>query len=422
MSEKYLDTSKILVCSVNAWNSVVGDNTFPVLLQNYDKNKIANLFIREDNPDSDICNNYFRVSENKVLKSVFNRKIKTGERINLNIKADNQVERETQSKRYNRKNRFYYIKLFMREMAWKFGKWKSAELDAFLDEFQPTVVVYEMSRYIHLNNIVAYILRRTGAKGVGCFWDDTFTYKQEKGFLFKVFRFFQRKNLKKLASLTTNYFSITPKTKKEADNFLGINSVVLTKPILESKPFLPPKDNEIINILYTGNLGIGRLQSIKILANAIKNRCRFKLSIYSNSFISERDRRYFDNCNVSLHNAVPQAEVFKLQSECDVLLFVESIDEKNKIARLSFSTKITDYYSAGRCILAIGNEDLASMELFKENESAIIVNNADQIDSALLELIDYQKRLYYAEKAYLTGVNNHAVSLIEQKFYSVVLN
>ena len=415
-------TPKILVCSVNAWNSIVGDNTFPALLQHYDKDKIADLFIREEDPDSDICSHYFRISENKVLKSVFKRKIQTGEKVCLDRNTDNNDERKAQTKRYRNKNRFYYFKLFMREFVWKFGKWQSRELDKFLEDFAPDVVIYEMSRYIHLNNIVMYILRKTGAKGIGCFWDDAFTYQQEKGLLFKAFRFFQRKNLKKLSSYTSDYFAITPKTKREADSFFEINSVVLTKPILTDRPFSLPFNNDVINILYTGNIGVGRLKTIKILANAIQTEHQFTLSVYTNSFVSEKDKRYLEERGVILHSAIPQKEVYALQAKFDVLLFVESLDNCNKTARLSFSTKITDYYSAGRCILAIGNADLASMELFRENDSAIIVDHANQIKSALLELSDYQKRLYYAEKAYSTGLINHSASFIEQTFYSVILN
>ena len=421
MIDKEGKTPKILVCSVNAWNSKIGDNTFPVLLQNYDKNKIANLFIREENPDSNVCDNYFRISENKVLKSIFRRKIKTGEKIDLNGNADNAAEQKEQFNRYNGKNRFYYFKLFLREIVWKFGRWKSRELNEFLEDFSPDIVIYEMSRYIHLNNVVKYILRKTGAKGIGCYWDDTFTYKQEKGIRFKLLRFFQRRNLKKLAAVTTDFFAITPKTKQEADKFFGIDSVVLTKPILTEKPFSQPLDNDVINILYTGNLGIGRLKTVKILANAIQKYDRLRLNVYTNSFISEKDKKYLDGCNVILHPAVSQGEVLALQSEADVLLFVESIDKGNKIARLSFSTKITDYYSAGRCILAIGNLDSASMELFKENDSAVIAENEDQIYAAINVIVDYHKRLYYAEKAYSTGLKNHSVSAIEQKFYSVLL-
>ena len=421
MTEKDLKNNpRILICTVNAWNSIIGDNTFPTLLKDYDKDKIANLFIREEKPDSDVCDMYFRISEDRVLKSIFKRTIKTGEIVNLTDDQNNTAEFEKHLKRYNNKSRFYYPKLFLREIVWKVGKWKSSELDNFLDEFKPDVVLYEMSRYIHLNNIVMYILKRTKAKGVGCFWDDTFTYKQERGCLFKVLRFFQRRNLKRLASKTRDFFAITPKTKREADEFFKINTVLLTKPILTNRPFDPPIKKENISILYTGNLGVGRLKTVILLAKAIKDECWLRLDIYTNSYLSKKEVFELKSCNVFLHSAVPQTEVFKLQSNADVLLFAESFDDRNMIARLSFSTKITDYYSAGRCILALGNAGLASMELFKENDSAIIVNNAKQISRAIALLSDYETRIYYSKQAYMAGLNNHSISEIKKRFYSIL--
>ena len=52
------------------------------------------------------------------------------------------------------------------------------------------------------------------------------------------------------------------------------------------------------------------------------------------------------------------------------MLFAEAVDgEAAKISRLSFSTKLTDYFASGKCIFAVGNEDTAPMEYLK-NEDA----------------------------------------------------
>ena len=50
-----------------------------------------------------------------------------------------------------------------------------------------------------------------------------------------------------------------------------------------------------------------------------------------------------------LHAPVSQQDVLKLQKDADILLFVESMSNRDLTARLSFSTKLTDYFSAGNC-------------------------------------------------------------------------
>ena len=60
--------TKILVLSIAAWNSNVGMDTWPSLLAGKNPDEVANITLRGEKPDSDVCNNYFHLSENKVIK------------------------------------------------------------------------------------------------------------------------------------------------------------------------------------------------------------------------------------------------------------------------------------------------------------------------------------------------------------------
>ncbi len=415
-------TPKVLVCSVNSWNSKVGDNTFSTLLENCSKENIAVVFVREDEPDSTICNKYFRISEGAVIKSILNPKVTTGRQIVVRNQDEKNVSKALANAYKNKQGILYYPKLIVREVLWYFGKWESKELDLFVDDFKPDIVLFEMSRYIHLNRIIRYIINRTGAKGVGCFWDDTFTYKQEKGLGYKFLRFFQRRSLRELSKCTSDFFAITPKTKREADAFFGINSIVLTKPMLSEKAV----DDDIIisdpiKLLYTGNLGIGRLDTLKLIVQAISGRTEFTLDVYTNTYISELDKRKIETSNSHIHDAVSQEEVFKLQKDADVLLFLEDVSEDNLIARLSFSTKITDYYSAGKCIFAVGNKDLAPMELLEESNSALIAHNAEEVVTCVDQLKKEEVIRYYAKRSRVTGREMHSVETIKKNFWDVLL-
>lgn len=420
---KDIGEARILVCTVNSWNSKVGDNTFPLLLDGYPKEKLASLFIREDVPDFPGCSRYFRISENKVLKSLIKPSTVTGARVQAGV-VTSDGELDFQKQLYRQKRRFYYFKLFIRELAWKLGRWNSKPLKDFIDEFSPDIVIYEMSRYIHFNNVVKSVIKRSGARGVGCFWDDTFTYKQEKSVGYKLLRFFQRRNLKRLAACTDGFFAITPKTKREADEFFGIDCTVLTKPITEDRPFLEPSFEAPVKMLYTGNLAIGREKTVALIVDAMKeiNRdgCRVSLDIYTNTDLSEEDRAALTGEYSRIHGAVPQSRVLELQKEADVLLFAESLDGDNKTARLSFSTKITDYYAAGKCIFAAGNADLAPMELFADADSAIVATSAGEVARKLSLLCDESVVRDYARRAYETGRRDHSYHAVHSTFFDVL--
>ena len=79
---------RILILTVPSWNSKVGANSFATLLENYDSENVASIFIRDEIPDSNICSRYFCISENKIIKSVLKRKTKTGTEVKANAQVD----------------------------------------------------------------------------------------------------------------------------------------------------------------------------------------------------------------------------------------------------------------------------------------------------------------------------------------------
>ena len=421
--KKYVEMNnkKILVVTVESWNSKVGLNTWPSLVSKFPSDNIANISIRDEIPDSNICSRYFRISESKVLRSILRRKTKTG----AEIQAHSEVEDNTLNEHNERYAKFTkkrrYSMLLARELVWKLGKWKTKELDDFLDSFKPDLILYTMEGYIHLNRIVNYAIKRTGAKAIGYIWDDNFTYKQQSNLGYKTYRFFQRKSLKRLAKKTDAFFAISEKTKREADKFFKINSVVLTKPLSSTPTVNYGEIEKPIKMLYTGNLFLGRDSSLLRLVNAIKKLClenSFEIDAYTNTHLTEEIKSSLICSFCRVHPPISQIDVLQKQKEADILLFLEDIDGMYaKAARLSFSTKLTDYLSSGRCILAIGNEDTAPIEYLKKNQSAIMACNDEELEASLTEIANNPNMLVdYARISAELGIKNHSKEKIEQIF------
>lgn len=418
---------RILVITVASWNSKVGSNTWTSLLKNYDSENIANICIRDEIPDNKICSRYFAISENKVLKSILNRKVKTGREIMPEFSENNAEDLSTHNERYQKmqKNRRYSL-LLARELVWKLGSWKTAELNEFLDSFKPDIILHSMEGYIHLNDIVEYAIKRTGAKAIGYIWDDNFTYKQFDKIGYKIYRFFQRISLKRLAKKTSRFFAISDMTKAEADKFFGIDCVVLTKP-LSVAPVVNYGEIELpIKAVYTGKLMIGRDKSLARIVKAAEeiNRdgTKIKFDIYTKTVLSDEIKNVLNCDYCQLHDPVPQAEVLEIQRNSDMMLFVEDIDgEDSKAARLSFSTKITDYLSSGKCIFAVGCKDTAPMQYFIKNDAAVIATDDKEIKEKLTMLANNPDLLVeYAEKSCKAGNENHSEEKIFSTFDSVI--
>lgn len=404
---------KVLVVSMSAWNSVIGSNTWSTLLENYNPNNIANISLRDDTPDSKAANNYFIISERRIFKSIFNRKIETGYKIDKTEESENNKKDIVfHNKIYNGRKKHIYLKRMIREIIWILGKWKSDELNKFVDEFNPDVVLYFMDGYIHFNRICRYVKKRANAKSIGFFVDDTFTYKQSSDLGYKFLRFFQRKSLHKLALETDSFWAITEMTKYEADNEFNINCKVISKPLRSISQYTEPIIHKPISILYTGNLQIGRDRTLVKLVQALKTikNMNFVVDIYTKTKLNKDilDKLKCDFCKI--HAAVEQDKIFEIQKNSDILLFLEDIDGKDALtARLSFSTKITDYLSCSKCILAIGNKNTTPMKYFKKYNAALVAETTEDITQRLKEIISNPSIInIMARNAYECGINNHS--------------
>ena len=421
---------RVLVTSVPSWSSRGGSDTMSSLMKDYGSENVAALYIRADKSDSHSASKYFHIFENAVMKSIFKRGIKTGESFrpeDISI-DDSTFEIESEKATYRKASKFNRSLLMLfREIMWKLGKWKSPDLNCFLDEFNPEVLFCPIEGYIHFNSINEYIIKKYHPRVVGIIWDYNFTYKQEPhDFWHQVHRFWLRRSVRRMISKCDTVFALSPKMKEEVDAEFGVNSELLTKPIFNKGVFNPYDVGCPIHMLYTGKLIIGRDETIAQVVDAIrevnKDEQKIVLDVYTNTVLSFEMKQRIDIpgcCN--LHDPIPQSEVFKKQAEADVLLFAESLSDKSKIARLSFSTKLTDYFSAGKCVWGVGNTDLGPIDYLRSEDAGLVSTDGDSITSvirALAQNPDIVKE--YAKKAYDCGVRNHDAEAILKKLYKAI--
>lgn len=415
---------KILITSIPSWNQITGSDTFSSLFASFENCDISNIYISGDVPDSPVCSRYFHIDEQSVVKGVLIRNVKSGKEVSRTSIVPSQP---TEVNKILKLKRLRVI-LWARELAWKLGRWKTDELNAFLDEIRPEVLVFPIENYPYFNRLNQYIIDRCKPqKVIGYFWDDNFSYKQEPyNIFFKIERFFRRIRIRQLVRSCTDILAISPKMKEECDNEFGINSILLTKPIYSQDSFNEFEISTPIRFLYTGKLVIGREQTIAKVAAAIRqinvNGQKIRLDIYTQTNLSEKIRKQIDipGC-CFLHDPVPQSEVLRLQKEADVLLFVEALSNRNLTARLSFSTKLTDYFAAGKCIWAIGNADLGPIDYIKTEQAGFVSSNDSEIRAVLNQIVNHPDLVIsMAKQGYQCGKRNHDYKTITSKLKSII--
>ncbi len=425
---------KILVCTVGSWSSKNGSDTMASLLKDYDAANLACLYIRADKSDSPICSKYYHIYEQRVVRSIWQRGLKTGESFSVTEKGasstvgDGEYLNEVKRYKLYKKIRSWWL-ILVRELLWKLGCWNTKDLNDFLTSFNPDVVLFPIEGYIHFNRITEYIIHKCNPNRViGYMWDDNFTYKQHPySIAYRIHRWWLRKGVGRLISACDTVFAICPKMKRELDATYNIDSVVLTKPLRTQGAFIQMEPQEPVKMIYTGKLNIGRDKTIGVIAEAMKevnsNGQRVTLDIYTDTPLRDSiHSKLSASAGCELHGFVPQEQVIEKQQKADVLLFVEALSSHDMSARLSFSTKITDYLSAGKCIWAVGNSDLAPVEYLREKDVAMVSTTRDEVLEQLLVITGKRSLIsLYARKAFECGMDNHNAEMIKNKFNSAII-
>lgn len=422
---------RVLVTTVGPWSSTDGSDTMSSLMSEYGAENVASIYIRAAKSDSRSASRYFQIFEGRVMRSIFRGNIHTGEEFKPQdvVITESSNDQATEKARYSFFGKHRWgIFLFAREFIWKLGKWKSSELDAFLDDFKPEVLICPIESYIHFNTLNQYIIKRCSPKVIGFLWDDNFTYKQAPyNFWHQLHRVWLRRSVRKMVKKCSTIFCFSPKMKEECDKEFGIQSRLLTKPIFNQSEFKPYKVGSPIKMLYTGNLFVGRDKTMIQIADALriinKDSVKVVLDIYTKSVLSEKDRAHVEiPCICTLHEPIPQSMVFKLQAEADVLLFAESLDrKKNQGARLSFSTKITDYFSAGKCIWTVGSPTLGPVDYLKRMDASLVSTDRESILSVLRHMVENPSIIEeYAKKGFECGAQNHNSTKILNTLYNAI--
>ena len=424
MEEKKLP--KIVSISLSTWRKDSGIHTQTDLFKFWDKDRLAQIYTKSDYPNTLVCDKFFRISENQIIKSVYKRK-PVGERVENKTElsdADKKAEQE-EKKRYEKahKKKSWFMTL-MRELVWSLGKWKTKALDSFIEEESPDVYFVPIYPVVYMGKLQLHILKKHPRPYVCYLADDNYSYVPcGKNIFARIHRFFLRRVVKKLAKNCNQMFTITQAEAEDTDKLFGTKSVVLTKGIdyscltYQEKPICSP-----LKMVYTGNLIIGRDSSLveisKAMANINKDGEKISLDIYSPNVLDDKTMRMLNSNGCRFMGRVDKEEVQKIQENADVVVFVESLEKKYRLtARLSFSTKLTDYFRSGKCIFAVGDKRIAPIQYLRDNDCAVIATEYNEIEEKLRLLLDNQSLVQsYGRQAFETGRRNHDEEKVKKVF------
>ena len=421
-------------------------NSYNNIFQGIKDLEFANVFCRQGFPDSDVnLTRCFYIDKSKFIPNLFNRKIVTGHEVILNFqsKFTSNITKSLPQPKWKQSFHDWIIHLakilrwqifkWMEDLHWKIGRWNSPELKNFIDDFKPDLLFMPVYYAMYMNDIVLWVKKLTNAPMLGYISDDNYTLRQfSLSPLFWIDRLWKRRKVKEVIDKCEILYVISEIQKREYNQIFGEKCKVLTKiGIFDDSPPVWKHKSGPLTLLYAGNIGTGRWQSLALLAKSIEQlnnegmECR--LNIYTSTPLSWRIRHALLKIGTLIHPPVNYLEIVQLQKETDVLVHVEGLSLSSRLAvHQSFSTKLVDFFAMGKPILAIGTHDVASIAHLIENDAAIVASDEQTIYKKIKEILENMKILIdYGQRSYECGKRFHnrkEIQTILMNDFKTILN
>ena len=424
-----IDLPRVLVVGTNPWREDGTAHTLKSIFSCWESSKLALVYTKSGLPYTKVASRFFQISENLILKNLSKPWKNIGQEVVSTEIVDDSLTREEDARYAKAHKNPSMLLTICREFVWLFGHWRSRALNQFVEDFNPDLLFIPIYPTVYMGWIQRYVIRKTKKPFVCYLADDNYSYDSCKGVLSYLHRFWLRKNVRWLSTHCNQMYVIVEKEKEDTDNLFGTDSLILTKSIdFSNRPYSPHPLNKPIKFVYTGKLIIGRDKTLAMIADAInevnKDGIKAELNIYSGDEPVAEVMAKLNN-GASYHRGfIQRDQVDRVQQEADVVVFAEALEGKEaNIARLSFSTKITDYLANGKCILAIGKEYIAPIDYFARNDSAIIANKKEEILERIRDIVNNPEIIEeYSKKAYDCAVKNHEKSMVDTRFMESMVN
>ncbi len=412
---------RVLVCSINAF-SKSGSNgkVLSELFVDWDKECLAQFYIYNEIPNSDVCENYFRVTDNEAKKSFL-----TGRKFGQKVEPSNDEFKEIKTTHKIEKNALTYL---CRDIVWRFGRWKSKNFWAWIEDFKPDCILWQADNSSFMPMLVLKISRKYNIPIV-VFNTENYYFKKHNyfldkkfGFLYPLYRNLQKKAFRKLMKKSSlEIYNSEQLLLLYQKQFNRTGEVIYQASSLT--PFEQRKNNNCYSFLYAGNLGLNRHKSLIQLADALQSLSEeYCLDVYGQAS-EEIANELKQTKGIKYGGVIPYEKVLEEIEKSDFLCHVESF-EKDIVNDLqtAFSTKIADYLASGKCMILYADEKLACTQYILKNNCACVIAKPEKLEKSLQELltsIELQEK--YKKQAVFIAQQNHNSKRNSCKFKQLLL-
>lgn len=402
--------------------------TLMTLFADFDRTELAQLYFNPEIPNADMCSEYYQICEKQMVKSLLGIRSSCGSTVEP-VLAGKKAARPESNPLFLTKYKGNVLMRISREIIWNISHWKNNSLKEWLAQVRPDVIFSIMQDTNAATKAVTWAARYTGCPVV-LFVTDDYYHDQMTGWnpARKVYYGKRQKLNLQLSNYVKSLVGCSEKATAFFGKTLNIRRVQTiytpSSTAYLALPYREQSDDDVVRIRYFGNLGLERWRTLRELGKCIQGLNRDKrkaiLEVYSSVTDPVIIKELTIDNGCSFQGWVCGDEYMRLLQEADVVTHVESFNE-DMIRRtwISISTKIADYLGAGKCILSIGPEKLASIDHVKD--VACTVFKLEELPSQVACLVDSAAvRTEYQKKARKLAQEKHNIEHIKKQMRCLI--
>lgn len=421
---------RILIVGTVPYNPMSSSRAFESYFSGMQKQNLAQIFSNTKVPAKGHCGTLFQITDQRMLKRMFNKRIITGKVFvdkELPDKwEDNSLEVGSSffSKLYrigSNKSPLIYL---LRRILWRKRYWHTEQLDRWLDDFAPECVFLSFSDDFFIPQIALYAAERFNIPIVSSIGDDYyFNTRFSLSPLYHIYKSSYRRLIRRVFEHGGRAIYISDKIRNKYNSEFNLKgeTVYLTSEF-PRKPF-EAFCGDKPKIAYFGNVGMGRAQSLCDIAESLGRICGdIKLEVYTNQNDKKAIKTFSGNKNIRLCGSVPYSTVVQKALECDIFVIVEGFKPKDvNLSRYSLSTKAADALKSGCHIFVYGSDECGVVEYMRSTDSAFVCSNKAELDECISSMLsDVAKQKQYYENAIKITEKHHSIVRSTDVFRNVV--
>lgn len=405
---------RVLIISNNSISkSSNTGRTMANLFIGWSKDKLAQFCISTTEPDNDVCDNYYLLTDRSILEGF--KHFREGKRCDIEANKGTEGNIVVRGKKAFKTP----LKMLARQIVWGFKRWESKEFKEWVNGFDPELVFIWNSDAMFILDIATSISKERNIPIVmynteGYYFFDKNIYAKDKWFgdvFYGIYHYFYKWHFKRMMNQVALSIHLNSLLRNDYYNVFGGKALVLyTGSSLQFESSNLHIDRPTFS--YLGNLAFNRHVALIEIAETLQSINKaFVLDVYGPAPSPKVEEELRMAEGMEYHGMAPYDEVVSVMYNSTILFHAETQEEEFQfILRYGFSTKIADSIASGRPFVMYSSPEIAGAKYVIETGAAWFAKNKSELKQSILTVLsddaERNRVLHIAEE---TAQNNHNI-------------